>query len=77
MSDYTEVKVNIDGMGKIIPCIAHSDDHVSDKRSSATKSTMSSIYKRDEFRCEIVRHNFLSKFDIKMKGAPEIESDPG
>lgn len=28
MSNFTEVSVNIDGNGKIIPCISHNRDHI-------------------------------------------------
>jgi hypothetical protein len=55
MSNNIEVKINVDGMGKMIPCISHSDDHIIDRRSSDSKSSKSSIYKRDEFRTEVVK----------------------
>ena len=77
MSNYLEVKVHVDGMGKIIPCISHSDDHAIEHRSSASHSTRSSVYKREEFRAEVVKLNYLKTFERTMNGAQEIDCEPG
>eukprot|EP00703_Trepomonas_sp_PC1_P002264 JAP94342.1 Hypothetical protein TPC1_13041 [Trepomonas sp. PC1] len=77
MSNYTEVKVNIDGMGKIIPCISHGDDHAIDHRSSASHSQKSSIQKREEFRGEVHKLNYIQSFEKTFKGAQEIDCEPG